>query len=39
MSVARSVTDVTELDGITSTHRFTIDVRSADLPSAMMPTA
>lgn len=30
MSVARSVTDVTELDGITSKRRLTIDVRSAD---------
>ncbi len=30
MSGTRSVTDVTELDGITSTRRLTIDVRSAE---------
>jgi hypothetical protein len=30
MSGTRSVTDVTELDGIASTRRLTIDVRSAD---------
>jgi hypothetical protein len=39
MSGTRSVTDVTELDGIASTHRLTIDVRSVGLPPAKMPTA
>jgi hypothetical protein len=39
MSVARSVTGVTELDGITSTRRLTIDACSAGFTIRTMPTA